>query len=479
MVLRRSALTLALLASCGPTERTPDASRDLNLLLVTLDTTRADHLSCYGGAEGVTPNLDALAADGIRFERALSTAGLTPMSHASMLTGRNPYAHGLRVFFGDLDHSLPRDVPSLPELLAHVGWSTAAFVSAYPVSQAFGLDRGYQSFSSSVDERLDTLDPSESQRPERFWADAPSNRTQRRSDATTDAALTWLEEHADTGPWHLWVHYFDVHDFSLVPPLSYAEARGVQYTPELPPSSVPAREAMYDFELEYMDGQFGRLIEWLQRSGQYENTVILVVADHGQGLEDGLKRHGWPSHRLLYDWSIHVPLLLRLPEQVALTLPVPVPGRVVSEQVRTIDLLPTVLELFDLPPPEGVEGRSLMSLLRGELDEPRIAYADALNLEERYVKIEALPESQRDDLYAVVEARWKLIWHRAHPERSELYDLELDPLELVNVLTDHPEEVERLRSFLVERDAFRRVPKAAGGRVPDAGALDDLGYTGK
>jgi arylsulfatase A-like enzyme len=236
---------------------------------------------------------------------------------------------------------------------------------------------------------------------------------------------------------------------------------------------------MYDFELEYMDGQFGRLIEWLQRSGQYENTVILVVADHGQGLEDGLKRHGWPSHRLLYDWSIHVPLLLRLPEQVALTLPVPVPGRVVSEQVRTIDLLPTVLELFDLPPPEGVEGRSLMSLLRGELDEPRIAYADALNLEERYVKIEALPESQRDDLYAVVEARWKLIWHRAHPERSELYDLELDPLELVNILTDHPEEVERLRSFLVERDAFRRVPKAAGGRVPDAGALDDLGYTGK
>lgn len=479
MVQRRTALILALLASCGPGERTPDVHRGLNLLLVSLDTTRADHLTCYGGAEGTTPHLDALAADGIRFERALATAGLTPMSHASMLTGRNPYAHGLRVFFGDLDHSLPRDVPSLPELLGHLGWSTAAFVSAYPVSQAFGLDRGYQTFSSSVDDRIETLDPSQSQRPERFWSDAASNRTQRRSDATTDAALTWLEEHAETGPWHLWVHYFDVHDFSLVPPLAYAREKGVTYTPELPPTSVPAREAMYDFELEYMDGQFGRLIEWLQSTGQYEDTVIIVVADHGQGLEDGLKRHGWPSHRLLYDWSIHVPLLLRLPESVAAALPLPERGRVIPEQVRTIDLLPTVLELFDLPPPEGIEGRSLMTLLRGELDEPRTAYADALNLQERYVKIEALPERQRDDLYAVVEERWKLIWHRSQPERSELYDLEADPLELVNVLQEHPEEVERLRSFLVEREAFRLKPKAEGGSAPDAGALDDLGYTGK
>lgn len=479
MVLRGGALALALLAGCGPSERTPDTSRELNLLLVTLDTTRADHLSCYGGVEGTTPHLDALAQDGIRFERAISTAGLTPMSHASMLTGRNPYAHGLRVFFGDLDHSLPEDVPSLPELLSHHGWSTAAFVSAYPVSQAFGLDRGYQDFSSSVDDRLDSLDPSESQRPERFWADTASNRTQRRSDATTDAALTWLEEHAEKGPWHLWVHYFDVHDFSLVPPAAYAAERGVTYTPELPPTSVEAREAMYDFELGYMDAQFGRLIEWLQRSGEYEDTTIVVVADHGQGLKDGLQRHGWPSHRLLYDWSIHVPLLLRLPSSVASGLPLREPDRVISEQVRTIDLLPTVLELLDLPPPGGVEGRSLMGLLRGELDEPRIAYADALNLQERYVKVEALPERQRDDLYAVVDTRWKLIWHRAHPELSELFDLERDPLELSNVIDQHPGEVERLRAFLLQRDALRLVPKSSGGQAPDAGALDDLGYTGK
>lgn len=478
LVLTTGALSLALTAGCAQ-EKTPNTEPELNVLLVTLDTTRADHLGCYGHSAGATPHLDALAADGVRFDRAISTAGLTPMAHASMLTGRNPYSHGLRVFFGDLDHRLASNIPSLPAQLADLGWRTAAFVSAYPVSQAFGLDHGYQTFSSSVDARVDDIDPSQKQRPAAFWVDARSNRTQRRSDATTDAALTWLEEHAELGPWHLWVHYFDVHDFSLVPPQAFADARDVEYTPALPPTSVAAREAMYDFELEYMDGQFGRLIEWLKRSGQYEQTIVLVVGDHGQGLKDGLERHGWPSHRLLYDWSVQVPLIARIPANEEARYPATEDGQVVTEQVRSIDLYPTVLELLDIAAPEGVEGRSLMPLLRGEMDEPRIAYADALNLQERYVRIENLPELQRDDLYAVMDERWKLIFHRSQPQNTELYDLQEDPKELVNVAKDNPEEAQRLLDFLEDRDALRLVPKGSNSAAPDGNALDQLGYTGK
>jgi arylsulfatase A-like enzyme len=448
------------------------------VLLVTLDTTRADHLGCYGHAAGATPHLDALAEESIRFDRALATAGLTPMSHASMLTGRNPYAHGLRVFYGDLAHRLPNEVPSLPEILSDLGWRTAAFVSAYPVSQVFGLDRGYQTFSSAVDNSLGSIDPSQKQRPTKFWVDARQNKSQRRSDATCDAAMTWLEEHAEDGPWHLWVHLFDVHDFSLVPPVAYARAREVVYHPEVPPNNLAAREALYDFELEFMDGQFGRLIEWLKRSGQYDNTIVLVVGDHGQGLMDGYERHGWPSHRLLYDWSLRVPFLAHIPANEGARFAGAEQGLVVHDLVRTTDILPTVLELLDLALPAGVEGRSLLPILRSEMDEPRVAYADALNLQERYVAIEALPEKQRDDLYAVVDLRWKLIHHKSHPEHSELFDLQSDPLELVNVIAEFPEEARRLYRFFEEHDAFRKGPLDSGNSPPNAAALGDLGYSG-
>ncbi len=455
--------TLGCAPEAGPVE-------GRNVLLVTLDTTRVDSLGCYGHAGGVTPNLDALAAEGVRFDRAISTAGLTPMAHASILTGRNPYAHGLRVFHGDLDHRLPHDVPVLPEILAARGWHTAAFVSAYPASGAFGLDRGYELFDTGLEEGFAELDPTQPIRASGRYVDAPRGQSQRRGDATTDGALAWLEQHGELGPWHLWIHYFDPHDISLVPPRDFASQHGITYDPEPVRGDQRAKERMYELEVRWMDAQFGRLIEWLRRTGQYENTVVVVIADHGQGLSDGLERHGWSKHRLLYDWSIHVPLLLRVPELSA-------EGRV-EELVRNIDIAPTVLEALDIPLPDGVEGRSLLPLLRGELDEPRIAYADALNLHDSHAPLTRLPATQRDDLYTVVDRNWKLIHHRSRPGDSELYDLSKDPLELDNVFARFPDEVARLERFLTERDAFRLIEKGAGGPGPDTGALEDLGYTG-
>lgn len=463
--LLRAALLLAA-ASCAPEAAEP---KHWNVLLVTLDTTRADALGCYGREGGVTPRLDALAAEGARFARAISTAGLTPMSHASILTGRNPYSHGLRVFHGDLDHRLPEGVPVLPEILASRGWSTAAFVSAYPVSGAFGLDRGYACFDTGLEEGFSKLDPAEPIREDGRYVDARVGDSQRRGDETTDRALAWLDEHGEAGPWHLWIHYFDPHDVSLVPPATFANehdfpaygsARNDQET----------KDRTYALEVSWTDTQVGRVLDWVRSAGQDQETVVVVIADHGQGLADGLARHGWSKHRLLYDWALHVPLILRVPGVRA--------AGPIEALVRSIDVAPTVLEALDLPPPEGIEGRSLLPLLSGEPDEPRIAYADALNLHDTHAPLSRLPETQRDDLYVAQDGDWKLILHRTHPESSELYHIAEDPLELENVYARFPGEAERLMSFLTERDALRLVPKGAGSSAPDAKALEGLGYTG-
>lgn len=441
-----------------------------NVLLVTLDTTRADRLGCYGYEKAHTPHLDQLAGEGVRFESAFSTAGITPMSHASILTGRNNYSHGLRVFYGEIGHRLPSNVPSLPELLSERGWRTAAFVSAYPVSAAYGLNRGYQKFSTGLEDTLGQLDLTRQQRHGSLWQDATRNKTQRRGDATTDEALAWLEQHGERGPWHLWLHYFDVHDFSLVPPVAVAAAASVVYDTSVGPKNITVREQLYDLELSYVDSQIGRVLEHLKTIGQYDRTIIVVVADHGQGLSDGVAHHGWMLHRLLYNWSIHVPLILKLPEVQG--------GQVVNELVRTIDVLPTILEQLDLAPPKRMEGRSMLPLLRGELDEPRLAYADALNLEDTHSPGDKLPPTQNDNLYVVMDRRWKLIHHAKTPSNSELYDLAQDPDELNNIYGEFPAEAQRLMRFLTERDALRLVPDDGTGPPPDSGALDDLGYTG-
>lgn len=464
----RSLVALGALAVCFLCGCAQEPPRRPNVLLITLDTTRADRLGSYGHPGNLTPGLDRVAAEGARFAFAIATAGLTPMSHASILTGLNPYAHGLRVFHGEVGHRLPEHVPTLPELLAARGYRTAAFVSAYPVSEAYGLERGFERFKTGLE--VDALDLTRQQRHETHWSPTRRSSTQRRGDYTTDDALEFVEAQTADQPWLLWLHYFDVHDFSLVPPREYAASQGMQYDPSVTPQNLVAREAMYDLELRWLDLQLQILFDRLRARGDWEHTIVVITSDHGQGLQDGLERHGWALHRLLYQWSLHVPLIVRGPG---------VPrGVVVDELARTIDVLPTILELTDVPAPEGVEGKSLMSLVRGEERGARIAYADALNTLDSHSPLRRLPPSQQDDLYVVMDRRWKLIHHRLRPEESELYDLERDPLETRNLYAQQPGEVARLRAFLTERDALRLVPAAGSAERPDAARLEALGYVG-
>lgn len=467
------AFRFALLSCLAVTVACGDGGEPLNVLLITLDTTRPDHMGCYGYGKQTTPRIDAIAAAGARFERAISTAGITPMSHSSILTGLNNYRHGMRVFYSEeVSHRLKESVDTLPEILQREGYQTAAMVSTYVLSEIYGLDQGFETFETGLD--LEGMDFTEQNAHEGFWNEQQTLNTQRRSDATVGQALEWLDEHGADAPWCLWVHLFDVHDYSLVPPLEFVKAHGIQeYPREVDGRSIEAREMMYDPELAYMDAQVGRLVDWLEEHGQWDRTVIVVTADHGQGLKDGRARHGWPKHRLLYDWCIRVPLIMRIPGEAA--------GVVVprAEQVRTIDILPTLLEVLDAPTRQAIEGQSLLGVLRGEPAGTRIAYADALNHYDTFSPRRGLPAiAQDENLFAVTDGRWKLIYHELRPENHELFDLDADPRELRNVAQDHPEQLARLETFLLERGAMEVEPPGTGGAVPDASALYSLGYGG-
>ncbi len=457
-----------LVAGCGPQgSHGPDAPRR-NVLLVTLDTTRPDRLGCYGYEAAETPALDALAARSVRFDNAISTAGITPMAHASILSGLNPYRHGLRVFAGDAGNRMAGNVPTLATELSAAGWATAAFVSAYTVKRTFGLDRGFAEYDSGLED-FDDLNARETHEAG-LWKDARIVPTQRRGDATTDAALAWLDENggAEQPAWFLWAHYFDVHDYNVVPPEAWAAERGVQYDSEVKRNNPDAREALYDLEMTYMDAQVGRILDKLEQLGLRDDTIVVVIADHGQGLKDGLERHGWLRHRLLYQWSVQVPLLVYVPGM---------DSGAVASLVRNIDVFPTVMDALGLEVPGDIEGRSLLPLMRGE-DLPAVtAYADALNTVDEHSPNNGLPEHCRDDLFMVIDGRWKLIHHKATPANTELFDLEADPLERENVAARFPEERARLEAWL-ERAGAMNIDRGERQEGLDTDSLHQLGYTG-
>ncbi len=475
-LLAASLLTTLLGAcSCSSSDPEPRETRP-NVLLVTLDTTRPDHLGCYGAAAGITPNIDALAEGGTLFDRVISTAGITPMSHASILTGLNNYEHGMRTFYSeDCGHTLKDSVVTLPETLQQNGYRTAATVSAYVVSEIYNLDQGFDKFLTGVD--IENIDITHQQKHATEWDTGGLTNTQRRGDFTISDALKWLEEtEDDPRPWFLWVHLFDVHDYSVVPPLDFIEPFGIEY-PSTQPRLVGMkshqwREKMYDPELTWMDAQLGRLLDRLHSSGQFENTLIAVTADHGQGLLDGYKRHKWAKHRLLYDWCIQVPLVIRLPGEKGLV------SRV-ADQVRTIDITPTILHFLDLAPGQALEGLSLLPLMRGGSEsEPRLAYADALNLYDAHSPGKRLPSGHNDNLYAICDGRWKLVWRETHPENSELFDLATDPLEMNNLYTAEHAEGLRLLAQLDSWEVTKVTPPGAGAAAASPDRLNDLGYGG-
>jgi len=397
------------------------AASEHNVLLITLDTTRADRLGSYGYAQAATPNLDRLAREGVRFARVYCPSPLTLPSHSSILTGVHPATHGVR----NNGHDLSPKWRTLAEILKARGFATAAFVSAFSVDSRFGIGRGFDVYD-------DTFQPQ---------APLKGANAERRAEETFAKFSRWLDGNAQKR-FFAWVHYYDPH-LPYDPPSPYREA---------------ASGRPYDGEIAYMDHYVGAVLEALEAKGVLDRTLIVVAGDHGEGLGDKVETgHGI----FLYEETLRVPLIVRSPG------PFPRP-LVVEGAVRLVDVAPTVLETLGLEAEAAaMEGRSLVPWVK-DAARPGID-----SLVETFYPRENFGWSE---LVGIVSGPWKYI----QAPRPELYDLANDPGEKTDLAGSSPAKADELRKRL--EDELLSLSAPAGATAGQAVGTDDrerlrsLGY---
>ena len=470
-----SLLTALLLLGCKEDSTAPRP----NVLLITLDTTRADYLSCYGYKRKTTPHMDQLAREGVRFERAMSSSAVTPVSHATILTGLYQYEHGVRVIGGASGSSLEKETQSLATVLKKRGYRLGAVHSSFPVSAFFGFDQDYdffESFDSTLvlkklprwDENGRTLLDTNGKPVMREFMALEADRPPRRSDETVDLACQFLDE--TSGPFFLWTHFWDPHDIGEIPPDEFLDKK---YCTPAKVNGYLRTDDFYAEEVRYLDSQLGRFLEELKKRGLYENTLILLAADHGEGLQDGKQRHGWHAHRELYAEQLHVPLVIKLPK----SLDNENSPATVSHLVGTVDILPTVCDLLDLPLARPVNGKSLRSSLEGGELEPRRLYADQINgYDLNAAMTDKRPQSRF--IFSVTNDEWKLIYRPTEASSKELYRVSSDPREEQNVAKNNPAIVDELMIELSEHAGWVTEPFPEKGTGAPPLNLDGLGYVG-
>ena len=311
-------LLCGLASGCGRQCTRGSSLTGDNVLLITLDTTRADRLGCYGYARAATPALDALARRGTLFERALAQVPMTLPSHATLLTGRYPREMGIRL---NEQAALGRDHPTLASVFKGQGYRTGAFVAAFVLDSRYGLDRGFEVYDDDVGEGV----------------------LMRRANEVTNRALAWLEG-VKKQPFFVWIHYFDPHK---------------PYEP--PEAFLGVGADAYDGEIAFVDTEVARLTKWLEAQHLTDRTLVVVAGDHGESLGE----HGEHGHAMfLYETNLHVPLLLAHPRLGK-------PGARVATVVELADVFRTILDLFGWRIPDALISRSLAPALRGQPLEPQ------------------------------------------------------------------------------------------------------------
>jgi choline-sulfatase len=415
-----------LLVVGGSVAREPasDKTSSPDVFLITIDTLRADHVHCYGYDRIQTPALDLLAKQGIRFTQAFTPSPITNSSHTSIMTGLLPSSHGV----SDFGVPLLAIHPTLAALLAKRGYRTAAFIGAVILDSknlAPGLDRGFEFYDNF---------------PELTTNKSRWGRIERRGMEVEQRAESWLNAHP-AGAHFVWVHFYDPHE---------------PYEPP-PPYSDIYKDRLYDGEIAYTDSALGRFLTYLKKQEWYEGAMIVVVGDHGEGLGE----HGEDTHGIfVYDSTTHVPLIVKLPNEREA-------GRTVEAQVRTTDIMPTVLSLLGIPAPPGSDGGSLGPFLTGIEATPRTVVGET----DYPLRFGWAPlRSVREEGFEFIEA-----------PKPELYDLHADPGELRNQYEPWDGTVQKLRRVLAELSA--KSP-AAGKTSPGAvsvSTIDELhalGYLG-
>ena len=397
----RAATILAvvfLTAGCRSRPATVERASDeipplrlLNVVVVTVDTLRPDHLRCYGYPDIETPALDGIAERGVLFENAVAQTPLTPPSHASIFTGQNPNVHKVRNTGGFI---LQPSSHPLARILQEQGWDTGAFIGSAVLKKQFGFNNGFAVYDDEM--------PLPGKRGE-FREDP-----ERKASVVVDRAIQWLDGRTPDKPFLLWVHIYDPH-IPYTPPPEFARKYGTR---------------PYDGEIAYSDRQLARLFDAVSRKSPAERTIIAVLSDHGESLGE----HGEHTHGVfLYESTLRIAFIMAGPGIPA--------GVRTKQQARSIDFLPTLLEIMGSRAPSYVQGVSLVPLFSGQTVSTDISYGESL-----YPKM----NMNWSELRSIRTNRWKYIC----APRAELYDLASDPGETTNVIRQHGPEVDKFEAQL-------------------------------
>ncbi|UCC22428.1 MAG: sulfatase-like hydrolase/transferase [Planctomycetota bacterium] len=393
-----------------------------SIVLVSIDTCRADYLGCYGFRRDTTPNIDAVAARSVLFENVISSVPLTLPAHGSMLTGTIPPYHGMH---DNLGYRLGDYNVTIAEILKDYGFVTGAIISAFVLDSQFGVNQGFDSFNDRFE------------RP--YMAGTIS---ERKGGEATRFAIEWLDRHK-TERFFLFLHYYDPH------------------TDYVPPEPFASRFAddLYAGEIAYTDYCIGRVIDKLKELNLYDSTLIIITGDHGEMLgEHGEEDHGY----FIYQSAIKVPLLFKLPGQRK--------AKIIKGLVGLIDIVPTVCGLLGIQPPEAVQGQDLSACFTRR----------PLSQNDRYIYTESLYATKynANTLLGVVTDRFKYI----QTTRPELYDLIQDPQEANNLIQQQPQRArvlqDRLKQILEQTVSRHAADSKAASDEQTRKRLESLGYIG-
>ncbi|MHC5060244.1 MAG: tetratricopeptide repeat protein [Planctomycetota bacterium] len=392
-----------------------------NVLLISIDTCRADHLSCYGYPQKNTPNIDAIAAEGVLFENAISPAPITLPAHSSMLTGTVPPYHGVH---NNGDYQLKQSNITLAQILKQNGFTTGGIVSALVLDSKYGIDRGFDTYNDEFENERDTT----------------CRIVERTGDETSRCAVNWLQQNKDE-KFFLFLHYFDPH---------------ADYLPPEPFASKYSHDP-YAGEIAFVDHCIGEVLSKLKELGLYDSTLIIITADHGEMRFE----HGEPTHSyFIYQNALKVPLIFRLPGSEK--------QRRIKHVAGLVDVAPTICSLAGIEMPSEVQGIDLSAYIKGRKAKAR----------DRYIFCESMTPTiyNANSLLGVVTDRWKYI----QTTRPELYDLVNDPRETGNLINQQPHQGRILRDRLkqileqsIRKDeADSKIELDAAGRKQ----LQSLGY---
>ncbi len=399
----------------------------LNILLITMDTTRADHLGCYGYEAISTPNIDRIAQEGTVYDRCYTPVPITLPAHTSIMTGTYPNYHGVHENNG---FYVAAQLETLAEVLADNGYDTAAFVAAFPLDSQTGIDQGFQHYDDSYPSSLE-----EGKHPLlRGFYD------ERSAPDVVSPALNWLNQRDRRRPFFAWTHFFDPHQ---------------PYNPPSPYREIYQNQP-YDGEIALMDEAIGQLVQQLKQQGLWENTLVVMMADHGEGLGD----HGELTHALLlYSSTVRVPLIVRDPRQNK--------AKRVTKPVCSVDVMPTVLERLGIRVPDAVQGLMLPTT------------------DDDYVAGRSIPT---ESLYGAMMHGWSPIerlteddWMYLDAPSSKLYHTLTDPAEQSDLIKQEPQQSQAMQSRLKQSwSQYQGNIEAEEGVIsPEKLArLASLGYVG-